>query len=39
MEYPRVKDIEQDLGGALVYLNLHAADFRDPDTRRPYLDK
>jgi 4-hydroxyphenylacetate 3-monooxygenase len=37
--YPRVKEIiEQDLGSALIYLNLHAADFKNPDIR-PYLDK
>jgi hypothetical protein len=37
IEYPRVKDVEHDLGSALVYLNLDAADFRNPDS--PYLDK
>jgi 4-hydroxyphenylacetate 3-monooxygenase len=37
--YPRVKEIiEQDLGSALIYLNSHATDFRNPDIR-PYLDK
>jgi 4-hydroxyphenylacetate 3-monooxygenase len=37
--YPRVKEIiEQDLGSALIYLNSHAADFRNPDIRQ-YLDK
>jgi aromatic ring hydroxylase len=37
--YPRVKEIiEQDLGSALIYLNSHAADFKNPDVR-PYLDK
>jgi 4-hydroxyphenylacetate 3-monooxygenase len=37
--YPRVKEIiEQDLGSALIYLNSHAADFKNPDIRR-YLDK
>jgi 4-hydroxyphenylacetate 3-monooxygenase len=37
--YPRVKEIiEQDLGSGLIYLNSHAADFRNPDIRR-YLDK
>jgi aromatic ring hydroxylase len=37
--YPRVKEIiEQDLGSALIYLNSHAADFRNPEIR-PYLDK
>lgn len=37
--YPRVKEIiEQDLGSALIYLNSHAADFKNPDIR-PYLDK
>ena len=37
--YPRVKEIiEQDLGSSLIYLNSHAADFKNPDIRR-YLDK
>jgi 4-hydroxyphenylacetate 3-monooxygenase len=37
--YPRVKEIiEQDLGSALIYLNSHAADFKNADVR-PYLDK
>ena len=37
--YPRVKEIiEQDLGSALIYLNSHAADFKNSDIR-PYLDK
>ena len=37
--YPRVKEIiEQDLGSGLIYLNSHAADFRNPAIR-PYLDK
>ena len=37
--YPRVKEIiQQDLGSALIYLNSHAADFKNPDIR-PYLDK
>ena len=37
--YPRVKEIiEQDLGSALIYLNSHAADFKNPGIR-PYLDK
>lgn len=37
--YPRVKEIiEQDLGSALIYLNSHAADFRNPEIRS-YLDK
>ena len=37
--YPRVKEIiEQDLGSALIYLNSHAADFKNPGIRR-YLDK
>jgi hypothetical protein len=37
--YPRVKEIiQQDLGSALIYLNSHAADFKNPDIRR-YLDK
>ncbi len=30
--YPRVKEIiEQDLGSALIYLNSHAADFKNPE--------
>ena len=37
--YPRVKEIiEQDLGSGLIYLNSHAADFKNPKIR-PYLDK
>ena len=37
--YPRVREIiEQDLGSGLIYLNSHAADFKNPDIR-PYLDK
>jgi 4-hydroxyphenylacetate 3-monooxygenase len=37
--YPRVKEIiEQDLGSALIYLNSHAADFKNPKIRF-YLDK
>jgi len=37
--YPRVKEIiEQDLGSALIYLNSHAADFKNAEIR-PYLDK
>jgi aromatic ring hydroxylase len=37
--YPRVKEIvEQDLGSALIYLNSHAAHFKNPDIRL-YLDK
>jgi aromatic ring hydroxylase len=37
--YPRVKEIiEQDLGSGLIYLNSHAADFKNPAIR-PYLDK
>ncbi len=37
--YPRVKEIiEQDLGSALIYLNSHAIDFKDPKIRS-YLDK
>jgi 4-hydroxyphenylacetate 3-monooxygenase len=37
--YPRVKEIiQQDLGGGLIYLNSHAADFKNADIRR-YLDK
>jgi len=30
--------IEQDLGSALIYLNSHAADFKNGNIR-PYLDK
>jgi 4-hydroxyphenylacetate 3-monooxygenase len=37
--YPRVKEIiEQDLGSALIYLNSHAVDFKNPGIRQ-YLDK
>jgi 4-hydroxyphenylacetate 3-monooxygenase len=37
--YPRVKEIiEQDLGSALIYLNSHAVDFKNPDIR-PLLDR
>lgn len=37
--YPRVKEIiEQDLGSALIYLNSHVSDFKNPTIRR-YLDK
>ena len=37
--YPRVREIiEQDLGSGLIYLNSHAADFKNPAVR-PYLDK
>jgi 4-hydroxyphenylacetate 3-monooxygenase len=37
--YPRVKEIiQQDLGSALIYLNSHAADFKNGDIR-PYLDR
>jgi aromatic ring hydroxylase len=37
--YPQVKEIiEQELGSALIYLNSHATDFKNPETR-PYLDK
>jgi 4-hydroxyphenylacetate 3-monooxygenase len=37
--YPRVKEIiQQDVGSALIYLNSHAIDFKNPDIRR-YLDK
>jgi aromatic ring hydroxylase len=36
--YPRVKEIiEQNLGSGLIYLNSHAADFKNPDIRC-YLD-
>jgi 4-hydroxyphenylacetate 3-monooxygenase len=37
--YPRIKEIiEQDLGSALIYLNSHAVDFKNPDLR-PLLDR
>jgi 4-hydroxyphenylacetate 3-monooxygenase len=37
--YPRIKEIiQQDLGSALVYLNSHAVDFKNPDMR-PMLDR
>jgi 4-hydroxyphenylacetate 3-monooxygenase len=37
--YPRVKELtETILGSGLIYLNSHAADFKNP-TLRPYLDK
>lgn len=37
--YPRVREIiHQDLGSALIYLNSHARDFREP-ALRPYLDR
>ncbi|MDM3975313.1 4-hydroxyphenylacetate 3-hydroxylase N-terminal domain-containing protein [Mycobacterium marseillense] len=37
--YPRVKEIiHQTLGSGLIYLNSHAADWRNPEIR-PYLDK
>ena len=37
--YPRIKEIiEQDLGSALIYLNSHAVDFKNPDMR-PLLDR
>ncbi|MDQ2583516.1 4-hydroxyphenylacetate 3-hydroxylase family protein [Saccharothrix yanglingensis] len=37
--YPRVREIiMQDLSSALIYLNSHAKDFREPELR-PYLDR
>ncbi|MFE0025035.1 4-hydroxyphenylacetate 3-hydroxylase N-terminal domain-containing protein [Amycolatopsis sp. NPDC059021] len=37
--YPRIKEIlQQTLGSGLIYLNSHAADWKNPDVR-PYLDK
>jgi 4-hydroxyphenylacetate 3-monooxygenase len=37
--YPRVKELtETILGSGLIYLNSHAADFKNP-ALRPYLDK
>jgi 4-hydroxyphenylacetate 3-monooxygenase len=37
--YPRIKEIiEQDLGSALIYLNSHAVDFKNPEMR-PLLDR
>jgi 4-hydroxyphenylacetate 3-monooxygenase len=37
--YPRIKEIiQQDLGSALIYLNSHAVDFKNPEIR-PYLDR
>lgn len=37
--YPRVREIiEQDLGSSLIYLNSHAADFKNGNIRQ-YLDK
>lgn len=37
--YPRVREIiMQDLSSALIYLNSHASDFRQPELR-PYLDR
>jgi 4-hydroxyphenylacetate 3-monooxygenase len=37
--YPRVKEIiEQELGSALIFLNSHVSDFKNPNIR-PYLDK
>jgi 4-hydroxyphenylacetate 3-monooxygenase len=37
--YPRIKEIVQlDLGSALIYLNSHAVDFKNPDIR-PLLDR
>ncbi|WP_431876994.1 4-hydroxyphenylacetate 3-hydroxylase N-terminal domain-containing protein [Amycolatopsis sacchari] len=37
--YPRVKEIiQQSLGSALIYLNSHARDWRNPEIR-PYLDR
>jgi 4-hydroxyphenylacetate 3-monooxygenase len=37
--YPRIKEIiQQDLGSALIYLNSHAVDFKNPEIR-PLLDR
>ncbi|MEA2247223.1 MAG: 4-hydroxyphenylacetate 3-monooxygenase, partial [Solirubrobacteraceae bacterium] len=37
--YPRIKEIiENDLGSALIYLNSHAVDFKQPEIR-PLLDQ
>lgn len=37
--YPRIKEIiQQTLGSGLIYLNSHAADWRNPEIR-PYLDR
>lgn len=37
--YPRIKEIlQQTLGSGLIYLNSHAADWKNPDVR-PYLDR
>jgi 4-hydroxyphenylacetate 3-monooxygenase len=37
--YPRIKEIaEQTISSGLIYLNSHAADFKNPELR-PYLDK
>jgi 4-hydroxyphenylacetate 3-monooxygenase len=37
--YPRIKEIiEQTIGSGLIYLNSHAADWKNPDVR-PYLDR
>jgi 4-hydroxyphenylacetate 3-monooxygenase len=39
LAYPRIKEIIQlDLGSALIYLNSHAVDFKNPDVR-PLLDR
>jgi 4-hydroxyphenylacetate 3-monooxygenase len=37
--YPRIKEIlQQTLGSAMIYLNSHVSDWRNPQIR-PYLDK
>jgi 4-hydroxyphenylacetate 3-monooxygenase len=37
--YPRIKEIlQQTLGSGLIYLNSHAADWKNPEIR-PYLDR
>lgn len=37
--YPRIKEIaEQTISSGLIYLNSHAADFKNPELR-PYLDR
>jgi len=39
MAYPRIREIiEQTLGSALIYLNSHVSDFKNPELR-PILDR
>ena len=39
MAYPKIREIiEQTLGSALIYLNSHASDFKNPEIK-PYLDR